>query len=209
MLPITVIVFIVYHSFFLVSAVTRPHTASPCPYNTQQNLTLPLRYITLLGTSISGPRYTLRSLRFSALHLGPANHHYTLPFHCNTFMTSPCHALPWLCYAKRYNAMPPPRQTLLNFTLPSRDYTLPFHYVVLPFVALTALCIAIPPRNLTLPLLNATMLCRCCTQPGLALPSHFLAIHGLCLTLLHNTKPSHYCTGPNMARRCHNVAKLR
>lgn len=102
-------------------------------------------------------------------------------------MTSPCHALPWLCYAKRYNAMPPLRQTLLNFTLPLRDYTLLFHYVVLPFIALTALCIAIPPRNLTLPLLNATMLCRCCTQPGLALPSHFLAIHGLCLA-------GRYCT---------------
>jgi hypothetical protein len=42
-------------------------------------------------------------------------------------MTSLCHALPWLGYAKRYNAMPPLRWTLLNFTLPLRDYTLPFH----------------------------------------------------------------------------------
>ena len=41
MLPITVIVFIVYHSFFLVSAVTRPNTASPCPYDTLRNGTVP------------------------------------------------------------------------------------------------------------------------------------------------------------------------
>lgn len=157
---------------------------------------MPLHYNALLCFSIAWLYAALHSLRFSALRLYPAKQHYRLPFHRNTFMTSLCHALPWLCYVKRYNAMPPPRQTLLNFTFPSRDYTLPFHYVVLPFIALIVLCIATPPRNLTLPLLNATMLCRCCTQPGLALPSHFFAIHGSCSTVLHQSMPSRYKTTP-------------
>lgn len=171
----------------MMLAVTRPNVASPYHGYNQHCLTMPLHHTAPLCVSMAGRHKAVPSHCVTLPRLYPAKHHYALPFHCNTFMTSHCHALPWLCYAKRYNAMPPPRQTLLNFTFPLRDYTLLFHYVVLPFIALTALCIAIPPRNLTLPLLNATMLCRCCTQPGLALPSHFLAIHGLCLA-------GRYCT---------------
>ena len=157
----------------MVSAVTRPHTASPCPYNTQQNLTLPLRYITLLGTSIAGPRSTLRSLRFSALRFGTANQHYTLPFHCNTFMASPCHTLPLLGYAKRYNAMPSPRRTLLNFTLPLLDYTQHFHCTAETCNTVTLLCF--------------TLLCLCSASRCFAELFRRVALRRHTRPLLHST----------------------
>nr|DAE69846.1 MAG TPA: hypothetical protein [Caudoviricetes sp.] len=86
MLPITVIVFIVYHSFFLVSAVTRPHTASPCLYETkpchgynQPCLTMPLLSHTL-PSHLTTPLCPCKAALYIAI---PLQHVHDKSLPCN------------------------------------------------------------------------------------------------------------------------------
>ena len=69
-------------------------------------------------------------------------------------MTSPCHALPWLCYAKQ-------NVTMLCLRLAKLYLTLLFLRVTIPCLSIAWCCLSSPSQRYVLPYHRVTLLCPC------------------------------------------------
>ena len=91
-------------------------------------------------------------LRFSALRFSPANQRYRLPFHCNTFMASPCMHCPGCAM---------PNVTMLCLRFAGLYLTLLYLYVTIPCFSITWCCLSSPSQRYVFPYHRVTLLCPC------------------------------------------------